>query len=106
MAIAEARVFGGDTHADGKIVSLFEPSTEVIRKGKASKSPEFGKMVIRETENQIVITFEVYDHKPSGSDLLFPAIEVHQELMGRVPDLVSADAGFFSAKNEAAAHEL
>ena len=104
---AKARVFGGDTHAEGKIVSVFEPSTEVIRKGKASKPTEFGKMVkIQEAENQIVISFEVYDHKPSDSDLLIPAIEVHQELMGRVPDLVSADAGFFSAKNEAAAHEL
>ena len=30
-----ARVFAGDTHAENKIVSLFEPSTEVIRKGKA-----------------------------------------------------------------------
>ena len=28
----KARVFAGDTHAEGKIVSLFEPSTEVIRK--------------------------------------------------------------------------
>jgi IS5 family transposase len=38
---AKARVFGGDTHVDGKIVSVFEPSTEVIRKGKASKPTEF-----------------------------------------------------------------
>jgi len=29
---AKARIFGGDTHAEGKIVSVFEPSTEVIRK--------------------------------------------------------------------------
>jgi IS5 family transposase len=29
-----ARVFGGDTHVEGKILSVFETSTEVIRKGK------------------------------------------------------------------------
>jgi IS5 family transposase len=27
------------------VVSFFEPQTEVIRKGKASKPTEFGKMV-------------------------------------------------------------
>jgi IS5 family transposase len=36
-------------------VSLFEPHTEVIRKGKAAKPTEFGKMVkIQEAEAQIV----------------------------------------------------
>src|SRR3984893_14875935 len=35
MRQTNARVFAGDTHAENKIVSLFEPSTEVIRKGKA-----------------------------------------------------------------------
>lgn len=103
---AKARVFGGNTHAEGKLVSVFEPATEVIRKGKASKPTEFGKMVkVQEAENQIVISFEVYDSKPSDNDLLIPAIETHQRLMGRTPDLVAADAGFFSAKNEEAAQE-
>ena len=104
---AKARVFGGDTRVEGKIVSVFEPSTEVIRKGKASKPTEFGKMVkVQEAENQIVISFEVYDRKPSDSDLLIPAIETHQELTGRIPQLVTADAGFYSAKNEAKAQEM
>jgi transposase, IS5 family len=103
---AKARVFGGDTQADGKLVSVFEPSTEVIRKGKASKPTEFGKMVkVQEAENQIVIDYEVYDKKPSDTDLLVPAIERHEKLTGRTPELVAADNGFFSAKNEAAAHE-
>src|SRR5205807_2139398 len=99
-----ARVFAGDTHAEGKIVSLFEPSTEVIRKGKAGKPTEFGKMVkLQEAENQIVIAYEVYDQRPSDSDLLVPAIEIHQARLCRTPRLVAADAGFYSAKNEAAA---
>src|SRR6185295_3811201 len=49
-----ARIFRGETHTLGKILSLFEPSTEVIRKGKAAKPNEFGKMVkLQEAENQI-----------------------------------------------------
>ena len=36
MRQARARVLGGDTHVADKLLSLFEPSTEVIRKGKAS----------------------------------------------------------------------
>jgi IS5 family transposase len=31
------RIFSGDTKSPGKIVSVFEPYTEIIRKGKASK---------------------------------------------------------------------
>src|SRR5271166_3973305 len=42
MKQARARIFGGDTRAEGKLLSLFEPSTEVIRKGKAGKPNEFG----------------------------------------------------------------
>ena len=107
MKQARARVLDGNTRADNKILSMFEPDTEVIRKGKASKPTEFGKMVkIQEAENQIVTHFEVFDRRPSDSDLLTPSIEKHQELLDRVPDLVAADAGFFSAANEAAARKL
>ena len=37
------RVLHGNTRAEGKLVSVFEPATEVIRKGKAKKPNEFGK---------------------------------------------------------------
>jgi IS5 family transposase len=101
------RVLGGDTRAEGKIVSIFEPQTEVIRKGKAGKPNEFGKLVkIQEAENQIVTHYEVFDERPSDSALLTPAIERHIEQFGRAPDLAAADAGFFSAANEAEAEKL
>ena len=104
MRQTKARILAGDTHAEGKIVSLFEPSTEVIRKGKAGKPTEFGKMVkLQEAENQIVIAYQVYDQRPSDSDLLIAAIETHQAKLGCTPRLVAADAAFYSAKNEAAA---
>ena len=107
MKQARARVLEGNTRSENKLLSVFEPDTEVIRKGKASKPTEFGKMVkIQEAENQIVTHCEVFDQRPSDSDLLTPSIEKHKELFDRVPDLVAADAGFFSAANEAAAKEL
>jgi IS5 family transposase len=103
----KVRVLGGDTHSDEKIFSIFEPATEIIRKGKAGKPNEFGKMVkVQEAENQIVTSFEVYDRRPSDSSLLISAIETHAQRTGRKPDLASADAGFFSAKNEAEAKRL
>ena len=107
MKQARAHVLEGNTRSANKLLSVFEPDTEVIRKGKASKPTEFGKMVkIQEAENQIVIHCEVFDQRPSDSDLLTPSIEKHKELFDRAPDLATADAGFFSAANEAAAKEL
>ncbi len=107
MRQAKARIFGGNTRVEGKIVSVFEPSTEVIRKGKAAKPNEFGKMVkLQEAENQIIVDYEVYDRRPSDSDLLIAAIEIHQARLGRTPRLVAADAGFYSGKNEAAAKAM
>jgi transposase, IS5 family len=98
------RIFKGNTHVPGKLVSLFEPHTEVIRKGKAAKPTEFGKMVkIQEAEAQIVTHYEVYAERPSDCDLLLPAIAVHGQLLGRRPYLVTADAAFFSQSNEDAA---
>src|ERR1700723_4019348 len=100
----QARIFRGETRSEGKIVSLFEPSTEVIRKGKAAKPTEFGKLVkLQEAENQIIVDYEVFARRPSDMDLLIPAIDVHQAKLGRTPRLVAADAGFYSARNEAAA---
>jgi len=101
------RVLGGETRAEGKIVSVFEPQTEVIRKGKAGKPNEFGNLVkIQEAENQIVTHYEVFEERPSDSALLTPSIERHIEQFGHAPEIAAADAGFFSAANEAKAEEL
>jgi IS5 family transposase len=104
MKQTRARIFRGNTRSEGKLLSLFEPSTEVIRKGKAAKPNEFGKMVkLQEAENQIITDYQVYPQRPYDSDLLVAAIETHQALLGRAPRLVAADAAFYSLKNEAAA---
>ena len=107
MKQARARIFHGNTRSEGKLLSLFEPSTEIIRKGKAAKPNEFGKMVkLQEAENQIVTDYEVYGQRPNDSDLLISAIETHRTRLGRVPRLVAADAAFYSSRNEAAAKAM
>jgi transposase, IS5 family len=107
MQQTRQRVLGGDTRAEGKIVSVFEPQTEVIRKGKAGKPNEFGKLVkIQEAENQIVTHYEVFEQRPSDSALLTPSIERHIQQFGHAPQMAAADAGFFSAANEAKAEQL
>jgi IS5 family transposase len=104
MRQTRERIFRGNTRAEDKLFSVFEPSTEIIRKGKAGKPNEFGKMVkLQEAENQIITDYEVYDRRPNDADLLIPAIELHQARLGRVPYLVAADAAFYSGKNEVAA---
>src|SRR3981189_1264205 len=62
------RVLRGNTKADGKLLSVFETHTEVIRKGKANKPNEFGKLLlIREGEHQTVPHYEVCEQRPADS---------------------------------------
>jgi IS5 family transposase len=53
-----------------------------------------------------VTHYEVYDQRPSDSQLLTPSLEMHKRQFGRAPVLVAADAGFFSAANEATAEKM
>ena len=102
----QARIFDGDTKHPDKLVSLFEVHTEIIRKGKASKPTEFGKMVkLQEAEQQIVTHYQVFEERPADSDLLVDAVKTHAEVLGRTPHLVAADAGFYSQANEKALEE-
>jgi IS5 family transposase len=103
---AKARVFDGITQLPGKIVSLFEPHSEIIRKGKASKPTEFGKLVqVQEAENQIITHYDVFDQRPSDRDLFLGAVESHERVLGRVPHLATADAGYYSQAQEQAVEQ-
>src|SRR5713226_4735219 len=83
-----ARVIRGDTHHPDKILSIFEPHTEVIRKGKAAKPTEFGKVVkIQEAEGQIITDYHVCPTRVSDKALWMPALERHHALFGHAPRL-------------------
>jgi transposase, IS5 family len=103
----QQRVWGGDRHVVGKVLSLFEPHTQVIRKGKAQKPNEFGRLVrIDEVENGIVSGYAVLEGNASDTNSWMPALKQHQALFGQAPKMATADRGFFSAQNEHEAEAL
>jgi IS5 family transposase len=104
LAQTRARIIQGDTHYPDKLLSLFEPHTEAIRKGKAVKPTEFGKLVkIQEAEAQVITDYEVCERRVPDQALWVPSLVRHEELFGRAPRLAVADAGFASRANERAA---
>jgi transposase, IS5 family len=106
IAQTQARIFHNNTHYPDKVFSLFEPHTEAIRKGKAAKPTEFGKLLrVQEAEHQIVIDYEVYKQRPDDRSLVVPTIETHLRVFGRPPRLLAADRGFWSAANKRAAQQ-
>jgi transposase, IS5 family len=99
-----ARLLGGDTHVPDKVLSVFEPHTEAIRKGKIAKPTEFGKLVtIQESEHQIITAYEVHDRRPADMTLWTRALDRHIAMFDRPPAIAAADRGFGSAANEEAA---
>src|SRR5688572_5715907 len=79
VAQTRARLLGGDTHVPDKVLSLFEPHTVTIRKGKISKPNEFGNLVtIQEAEHQIITAYEVHTGRPADATLWTRALDRHQ----------------------------
>jgi transposase, IS5 family len=102
MAQAKERVWGGNTHVADKVLSLFEPHTQVIRKGKAHKPNEFGRLVrIDEVENGIVSGYQVLEGNSADSNSWMPALEQHQACFGHAPEMATADRGFSLRKTSA-----
>jgi Transposase DDE domain len=96
-----ARVLGGDIYVADKVVSVFEPHTAVIRKGKKAKPTEFGNLItIQEAEHQIIAAYDIHEGRPADGTLWTPALDRHQQIFGRAPYLATADRGFASAANE------
>ena len=96
------RVFQDETvPAQEKIVSLFEPQTDIIQRGKVGKPTEFGhKVWLSEVDGGIVTEWEVLKGNPPDSDQWKPAIDHHIALFGKPPDLASGDRGVYSPDNE------
>jgi IS5 family transposase len=106
LAQTRARVLRGDTHYPDKVVSLFEPHTEILRKGKLAKPTEFGRLVkIQEAEAQFITDYTVCERRQSERALWEPALDRHMALFDRAPQLAVADGGFASRTNERAAQE-
>jgi IS5 family transposase len=105
---ASRRVLGGEAvPAAEKILSLFEPHTQIVPRFKAGKAVEFGrKLRLDEVEGGIITGYAILQ-QGGGQDqpYLKDSLEAHRRHFGRAPDLLAADRGLASAENERLAHE-
>jgi IS5 family transposase len=87
--------------AADKLVSLFEPHTDIIKRGKAGKPVEFGhKVWLDEVDGGIISHYRILDGNPGDSDQWQPSLDQHMQQFGKPPHQASADRGVYSADNE------
>ena len=110
QAIAQAtrRVLHGEAVPAGeKIVSLFEPHTQIIVRHKAGQPVEFGrKLWLEEVEGGIVSGWRLREAPGQDSPYLVPSLAAHRTRFAAPPALVAADRGVFSSHNEIQASQL
>ena len=99
---ADRRVLKGETvPSDEKLYSLFEAHTELIVRGKAGKPIEFGhKILVAQTGEKFIHHYAVMETKIEDTELLEPAVEVHKELFGHYPEVLSTDKGFYKSMQQ------
>lgn len=86
-----------------KLFSIFEPHTELLKRGKTVRNIEFGHMIqVQQVEGKYITGYEVFEHKPHEALLLEPALENHKALFGTYPREVSADKGYAQSTHQLA----
>jgi transposase, IS5 family len=96
------RVIQGEAvPASAKLVSLFEPHTAIIRKGKPGKPTEFGRVLwLDEVEGGIISRYAVLEGNPAEDTQLPPSLDHHLRMFNRPPRLLAGDRGVHTAANE------
>jgi transposase, IS5 family len=105
IAQTQRRVFHGEVvPASEKLVSLFEPHTAIIRKGKPRRPTEFGRLVwLDEVDGGIISRYAVLDGNPDEATHVAPSVAHHKTHFGHAPRLVVGDRATHSADGERAA---
>jgi len=92
--------------ASEKIVSIFEPHTDIIRRNKAHKPTEYGhKVWLDEVDGGIVTRWDVLEGNPNDDRQWLPSLDHHIERFGKAPRQASGDRGVHSPDNEHQAQE-
>ena len=101
------RVFNRENvPAADKLVSIFEPHTDILRRGKAGKPVEYGhKVWLDEVAGGLVTRWEVLEGNPNDQLQWTPSLDGHAERFGKPPTQASADRGVFSEENEQVAKD-
>jgi len=97
LSQARRRVLQGESVPnDEKIFSIFEPHTELLKRGKAGKPIEFGHMIqIQQVDEKFVTDYTVFQRKPAEPALLQDALASHRALFGKKPSRLAADKGYY-----------
>jgi transposase, IS5 family len=108
MRQAHARVLDGQPVPSAqKVLSLFEPHTRVVKRGKIGAAVEFGRQVVLdEVEGGIVARFHVLADDESECRQALPAVRHHRAVFGRPPWLVTGDRRLHTKGVEEQAHAL
>jgi IS5 family transposase len=95
----ERRVlYGEPVPAQEKIVSIFEPHTDIIRKDR--RATYYGHKVTLSTgRSGLVLDVVVEDGNPADSTLAVRSAQRHAALFGSPPDRAAFDGGFASKSN-------
>jgi IS5 family transposase len=95
---AARRVLDGErVPNDEKLFSIFEPHTELLKRGKAAKPVEFGHMIhIQQVKEKFITNYDVFDKKPNETSLVEPALNRHRKLFGHDPESIAADKGYYA----------
>ena len=102
VAVARrVQVVGETVPAGEKVFSIFEPHTELIKRGRRDKPVEFGhKVLLCETAEKFITDYEVYQHQEADCNLTEPVIQRHEKLFGERPVVLAADKGFCPQKSK------
>ena len=98
---ARRRIIHGEkVPAKEKIVSIFEPHTDIIVRNKRNKPVEFGhKVVISETAIGMIFHHDVPAGNPSEIPWVGETLDMHKEMFEGPIAVFAADRGFYSASN-------
>jgi len=94
--VARRRELNGEQVPNGdKVFSIFEPHTELIKRGRRSRPVEFGhKVLLTQSKEKFITDFVVLEDNCNDDQLLSTVIERHEQRYGRRPASVAADKGF------------
>ncbi len=89
---------GGRVAAQDKIVSLFEPHTAIIQRGKsAPNETEFGrKLWYSEVEGGLISEYRLLEGNPPEAAQWVRSVKHHRKVFRHPPELATADRGVFS----------
>jgi IS5 family transposase len=94
-----AQVQGETVPAAERVFSLFEPHSELIKRGKRQKPVEFGhKVLLCESPEKFITDYEVYEQQQADCELTESVIQRHLKLFGARPTTLAADMGFCPAE--------